>query len=144
MRTDLAKPEDYVNNRRWYHIDGSGKVLGRMAARIAKVLQGKERPDYTPHVDTGSYVVVTNAKDVILTGKKDTQKVYQRYSDYPDGRTEITADEMRAEHPEHMVRLAVKRMLPRNKLARDMLKRLRVYEDEDHPHKVQNLEEFPI
>ena len=144
MRTDLAKPEDFVNNRQWYHIDASGEVLGRMAARIAKVLQGKERPDYTPHVDTGSYVVVTNAKDVRLTGKKDTQKVYQRYSDYPDGRTEITADEMRTEHPEHMVRLAVKRMLPRNKLARDMLKRLRVYEDEDHPHKVQNLQEFPI
>ena len=144
MRTDLAKPEDYVNNRHWYHIDASGEVLGRMAARIAKVLQGKERPDYTPHVDTGSYVVVTNAKDVRLTGKKDTQKIYQRYSDYPGGRTEIPADEMRAEHPEHMVRLAVKRMLPRNKLARDMLKRLRVYEDDDHPHKVQNLEEFPI
>jgi len=144
MRTDLAKPEDYVNNRSWYHIDASGEVLGRMAARIAKVLQGKEKPDYTPHVDTGSYVVVTNAKDVRLTGNKNTDKVYETYSDYPDGRKEINAAELREEHPDRMVYLAVKRMLPRNKLARGMLKRLRVYEDEDHPHKVQNLEEFPI
>jgi large subunit ribosomal protein L13 len=144
MRTDLAKPEDFVNNRRWYHIDATGEVLGRMAARIAKVLQGKERPDYTPHVDTGSFVVVTNAQNVRLTGKKDTRKTYEVYSDHPDGRREISAVEMREEHPDRMVYLAVKRMLPDNRQARDMLKRLRVFEGEDHPHENQKPEEFPI
>ncbi len=115
-------------------MDAEGKVLGRLAVRIAVLLMGKDRPDYTPHVDTGAYVVVTNAEKVHLTGKKLKQKMYKRYSGYPGGLKERPAWVMLQKHPEDVVRLAVKRMLPRTKLGRKMLKKLKVYRGPDHPH----------
>jgi large subunit ribosomal protein L13 len=135
MRTHFAKKEDFrPETRRWYHVDAEGKVLGRLATRIAVLLMGKDRPDYTPHVDTGAYVVVTNAEKVRLTGKKLTEKMYQRYSGYPGGLRERSAKEMLEKHPEEVIWLAVRRMLPRNRLGREMLKKLKVYRGPDHPH----------
>jgi len=144
MKTHFARKEDFgPEARRWYHIDAEGKVLGRLASRVAVLLMGKDRPDYTPHVDTGAYVVVTNAEKVRLTGRKLSQKMYKRYSGYPGGLKERPASEMLQKHPEDVVRLAVKRMLPRTKLGRQMLKKLKVYRGPEHPHtyaKPQKLE----
>ncbi|MFP4029344.1 MAG: 50S ribosomal protein L13 [Candidatus Brocadiia bacterium] len=135
MKTYFAKKEDFKpEDRRWYHVDAEGKVLGRMASEIAVRLMGKDRPEYTPHVDTGAYVVVTNAGKVKLTGKKLTDKMYARYSGYSGGRKEISAEQMLKDHPEDVIRLAVKRMLPRTKLGRKMLKKLKIYTGPEHPH----------
>jgi len=135
MRTHFARKEDFrPETRRWYQLDAEGKVLGRLAARIAVLLMGKDRPDYTPHVDTGAYVVVTNAEKVRLTGKKPTQKLYQRYSGYPGGLKKRPANEMLQKHPEEVIRIAVRRMLPRSRLGRQMLNKLKVYRGSDHPH----------
>jgi len=135
MKTYFARKEAFgPETRRWYHVDAEGKVLGRLAARVAVLLMGKDRPDYTPHVDTGAYVVVTNAEKVRLTGRKLDQKMYKRYSGYPGGLRQRPAKEMLEKHPEDVIRLAVKRMLPRTKLGRAMLKKLKVYRGPEHPH----------
>ncbi len=135
MKTYFARKEDFPpESRLWYHVDAEGKVLGRMATRIAVLLMGKDRPDYTPHVDTGAYVVVTNAEKVRLTGKKLQQKLYKSYSGYPGGLRERPAKEMLQKHPEDVIRLAVRRMLPRTKLGRQMLRKLKVYRGPEHPH----------
>ncbi len=134
MRTPLAKKEDYESDRRWYEVDATGQVLGRLATHIATALMGKDRPDYTPHVDTGAFVVVTNAGKIRLTGKKRSEKVYQSFSGYPGGLREVTADEMLEKHPERLISEAVRRMLPKNKLGRQMIRRLRVFRGEEHPH----------
>jgi len=135
MKTRLARKEDYrPETRRWCHVDAEGKVLGRLATRVAVLLMGKDRPQYTPHVDTGAYVVVTNAEKVRLTGKKLAQKMYKRYSGYPGGLRERTAAEMLEKKPEEVIRLAVKRMLPRTKLGAQMLTKLKVYRGPEHPH----------
>ena len=135
MKTYVAKKEDFgPETRLWYHADAEGKVLGRLAVRIAVLLMGKDRPDYTPHVDTGAYVVVTNAEKVRLTGKKLTDKMYKRYSGYPGGLKERSAAEMLKKHPEDVIRLAVRRMLPRTKLGAAMLKKLKIYAGPKHPH----------
>lgn len=134
MGTPLARKEDYENNRRWYHVDADGRVLGRLASRIATVLMGKDRPDYTPHVDTGAFVVVTNAEKVRMSGNKLDDKVYQSFSGYPGGLRETPAREMLEKHPTRIVMESVRRMLPKNKLGDRMLKRLKVYAGSEHPH----------
>ena len=126
--------------KKWYVVDASGKVLGRLANKIAVVLMGKHKPTYTPHVDTGDYVIVVNADKVVLTGKKLDQKKYYRHSGYPGGLKELTARQMFEKHPEKVVYLAVKRMLPKNKLGRKMLKKLKVYAGPEHPHQAQKPE----
>jgi large subunit ribosomal protein L13 len=127
----------------WRLVDISGKVLGRAAVRIATVLMGKHRPQYTPHVDTGDFVVVINAAKVKLTGdSKPYQRVYQRYSGYPGGRKVVPLKEMLATKPEKVVSEAVRRMLPKNKLGVAMLKKLKVYRGAEHPHQAQQPKEF--
>lgn len=142
MKTQFARKEDYQTNRRWYHVDARGKVLGRLATRLAVVLMGKDRPEYTPHVDTGAYVVVTNAEKIRLTGKKLTQKVYRRYSGYPGGLKETPVQKMLQKRPERVIREAVRRMLPKNKLGAQMLKKLKVYAGPKHPHTYHKPEEL--
>lgn len=125
-------------------VDASGKVLGRLATRIAKILMGKHKPNYTPHVDTGDYVIVVNADKVVLTGKKLDQKVYYWHSGYPGGLKSLTARQMLEKHPERLIWLAVKRMLPKNRKGRKMLKRLKVYASPEHPHQAQKPEPIEL
>ncbi len=124
-------------------VDASGYELGRLATRIATVLRGKHKPTFTPHVDTGDFVVVVNASAVRLTGKKLDQKKYYRYSGYPGGLKATGAREVRENDPERMLRHAVKGMLPKNRLARRLIKKLKVYGGPDHPHTAQQPQPFP-
>ena len=124
--------------RQWFVIDAKGQVLGRMASEIAKVLRGKHKPCFSPHVDLGDFVVVVNAAAVRLTGNKENDKVYYRHSGYPGGIRAARASEMRAKKPEEVVRLAVKGMLPRNRLSRALLGKLKVYAGPEHPHRAQS------
>jgi large subunit ribosomal protein L13 len=144
MKTQFARNEDYENNRRWYHVDATDHVLGRLATKVATALMGKDRPEFSPHVDTGAFVVVTNAEKVRLTGRKGSEKVYQRYSGYPGGLKEIGIEEMLAKHPDRVVREAVRRMLPKTKLGRQMLAKLKVYAGPDHPHTYAKPEELAV
>ncbi len=122
----------------WHHVDATDQILGRMASRIAMILQGKHRPTYTPHIDTGDFVVVTNASKVRVTGRKAEQKTYERYSGYPGGRTVIPFQRMLEKKPEEVIRLAVRRMLPKTRLGRQMLRKLKVYGGAEHPHEAQS------
>jgi len=143
MKTYMAKKGEVA--RKWHVVDIGGKVLGRAAARIATVLMGKHRPQYTPHVDTGDFVVVINAAEVKITGgKKPTQRTYQHYSGYPGGRKAVTLAEMLAKRPETVVREAVRRMLPKSKLGTAMLRKLKVYPGPDHPHQAQKPERLEV
>ena len=135
IKTYIAKKEDV--QRDWYVIDATDKVLGRMASRIAMILQGKTKPIYTPHVDTGDFVIVTNAEKIKLTGNKMNEKVYYTHSGYPGGFKEIPIKKWMEKHPDRIVNLAVKRMLPKTKLGRAMLKKLKVYAGPDHSHEAQ-------
>lgn len=135
MRTPLLAMNDVERN--WYVVDAKGKTLGRLATRIAVVLQGKHKPDYTPHADTGDFVVVVNAEHVHLTGKKWTDKVYHKHSQFPGGLTTRTAGEIRAQHPTRLIEGAVRGMLPGNKLRACRLKRLRVFAGAEHGHAAQ-------
>jgi len=134
-KTYIAKKEDV--QRDWYVIDATDKVLGRMASRIAMILQGKTKPIYTPHVDTGDFVIVTNAKKIKLTGNKMSEKVYYTHSGYPGGFKEHPIKKWMEKHPDRIVNLAVKRMLPKTKLGSAMLKKLKVYAGPDHSHEAQ-------
>jgi len=129
---------------RWCVVDASGAVLGRLATTIASRLQGKHNPLYTPHVDTGDWIVVINADKVALTGRKMDQKIYYRHSGYIGGLKETTARELMDKRPEDLVRFAVKGMLPKNKLGRKQLKKLKVYAGDQHPHEAQNPEALEI
>ena len=135
IKTFIAKKEDV--QRDWHVIDATDKVLGRMASRIAMILQGKTKPTYTPHVDTGDFVVVTNAEKIKLTGNKMNEKVYYSHSGYPGGFKEIPIKKWMDKHPDRIVTLAVKRMLPKTKLGNAMLKKLKVYAGPDHSHEAQ-------
>ena len=137
-KTRSVRKEDVT--RRWFIVDANGEVLGRLCTRIATVLRGKHRPEYTPHVDTGEYVIVINADKVRLTGKKELVKTYQNYSGYPGGLKELTATEVRARRPERLIEAAVKGMLPKNKLGNAMMTKLWVYAGPDHPHAAQKPE----
>jgi len=142
QKTKMFKKEEIT--KKWYVVDASGKTLGRLASRIAIVLMGKHKPEYTPHVDTGDYVIVVNADKVVLTGKKLDQKFYYRHSGYPGGLKMISARQMLQKHPERLIYLAVKRMLPKTALGRKMLKKLKVYASPDHPHSAQKPESLEI
>jgi large subunit ribosomal protein L13 len=134
-KTRSVKKEEV--NRNWFVVDAEGQALGRMCTRIATVLRGKHHPEYTPHVDTGDYVIVVNASKVKLTGNKENVKIYQNYSGYPGGLKELTAAEIRARKPERLVEIAVKGMLPKNKLGNAMVKKLFVYAGPEHLHTAQ-------
>jgi len=142
QKTYMAKPEEI--KREWFVVDAAGKTLGRLASEIAKILRGKHKPYYTPHLDCGDYVVVINAEKVKVTGKKLTDKIYYRHSGYMGGLKEIPLGKMLAEHPERVIELAVKRMLPQNRLGRKMLKKLKVYAGENHPHQAQKPKRLEI
>ncbi|MGD1917016.1 MAG: 50S ribosomal protein L13 [Phycisphaerales bacterium] len=138
----MAKAGEVEQN--WHVVDATDQVLGRMATEIAQVLMGKHRPEYTPHVDTGDYVIVTNAKQVKLTGRKDTQSVRTRYTGYPGGLKVETFGSLRERKPEALIEDAVRRMLPKNRLGRVMLKKLKVYDDANHPHHAQQPVEMKL
>jgi large subunit ribosomal protein L13 len=134
-KTRSVKKEEV--NRRWFVVDADGEVVGRLCTRIATVLRGKHHPEYTPHVDTGDFVIVINAEKVRFTGNKENVKIYQNYSGYPGGLKELTATEIRARRPERLIENAVKGMLPKNKLGNAMFKKLFVYPGAEHPHAAQ-------
>lgn len=129
-KTYIAKQEDI--KRQWYIADAKGKVLGRLAAKIATILRGKHKPIFTPHLDTGDGVIVINASQIKVTGRKLKQKVYRRYSGYPGGQREVTLEALLAKSPATVMQLAVQRMLPGGPLGRDMIKKLKVYADDKH------------
>ena len=135
QKTYQANAQD--RERDWYLVDAEGKTLGRLATQIADVLRGKRKPEYTPHCDTGDFVVVINAEKVAVTGKKGTDKLYWRHSGYPGGIRSRTLNEMLERRPEEVIRKAVHGMLPRNRLARQQLRKLKVYAGPDHPHAAQ-------
>jgi len=130
--------------RKWYLVDAAGKPLGRLATRIALLLQGKNGPTWSPHYDNGNFVVVINAEKVKLTGKKIKQKVYYHHSGYPGGLKSQTAEQILQKHPERLIELAVKRMLPKTTLGRHQFKRLKVYAGETHPHEAQKPEKVEL
>ena len=138
MKTYMANPDKI--ERKWYVVDAEGQTLGRLSAEIAKVLRGKNKPVFTPHIDTGDYVVVVNAAKVKVTGKKLDQKVYYHHSDYVGGMKETTLREMMAKKPEAVIEMAVKGMLPKGPLGREMYKKLFVYAGPDHKHAAQKPE----
>ncbi|WP_018703337.1 MULTISPECIES: 50S ribosomal protein L13 [Sporomusaceae] len=140
--TFMAKAAEV--DRKWFIVDAEGKTLGRLAAEVAKVLRGKNKPIFTPHVDTGDFVVIINAEKVVLTGKKLVQKTYFRHSGYVGGTTFTTAGKMLADKPERMLELAVKGMLPKNTLGRQMFRKLKVYRGAEHPHAAQQPEVLEI
>jgi large subunit ribosomal protein L13 len=130
---------------RWFLIDATGLVVGRLAVQIANILRGKHRPEYTPHIDTGEFVIVINAAKVRLTGKKTETKTYHWYTRYPGGLKEVTAREvLEGKHPERVLLEAVKRMVPRNRLGRQQMTKLKIYAGRDHPHQAQNPEELKL
>ena len=136
----MASPDKV--DRKWYVIDADGMVLGRLASETAKVLRGKNKPQYTPHIDTGDYVIIVNAEKIKVTGKKLDQKVYYHHSDYVGGMKETTLREMLAKKPEKVVKLAVKGMLPKGPLGRQMIKKLHVYTGPEHKHQAQQPEQL--
>lgn len=142
MKTYSAKQQEI--ERQWYVVDAKDRILGRMATRIADILRGKHKPCYTPNVDTGDFVVVVNAEKVILTGKKPQQKIYQRYSGYPGGLKKIKFADMQKKFPERIVRLAVQRMVPNNRLGRKMMQKLKIYSGPSHPHEAQKPEALSL
>ena len=140
MKSYIAKPAEV--ERKWYVIDAEDKTLGKIASEVASILRGKKKPIYTPHVDTGDYVIVINAEKVRVTGKKEEQKIYKSHSGYPGGLKETTLRELRAKKPEEIIRHAVKGMMPKGKLGRQMFKQLKLYAGPEHPHTAQNPEEW--
>jgi len=135
QKTYMAKPGEV--ERKWHVIDAKDKVVGRLASKIAMLLMGKHKPQYTPHTDTGDFVVVINASRVIFTGKKWEQKCYYRHSGYPGGLKVRRAKEIREKHPEDIIKHAVRGMLPKNNMGRKLLKKLKVYPGSSHPHRAQ-------
>ena len=142
MNTFMASPATI--ERKWYVIDASGKTLGRLSSEVAKVLRGKNKPIFTPHIDTGDYVIIVNADKVKVTGKKLDQKKYYHHSDYVGGMKETSLKEMIAKKPEKVLELAIKGMLPKGPLGREMYKKLFVYAGAEHPHAAQKPEVLDI
>jgi len=136
MRTFFAKKQDI--ERRWYLVDADGKILGRLVTNLANILRGKNKSIYTPHVDTGDFVVVVNAGKIKLTGKKWNNKLYHHHSGYPGGLKTYSAEQVLQTKPEDLIRHAVRGMLPKSRLGRQMIKKLKIYSGPDHPHEAQN------
>jgi large subunit ribosomal protein L13 len=135
VRTFTQKQEEIERN--WYIVDAEGETLGRLASRIAPILKGKHKPVYTPHLDCGDFVIIVNAEKVRVTGRKMDQKFYYRHSGYPGGLRSISLKDQLAKHPERVLQAAIRGMLPKNKLGRRMLKKLKVYAGDSHPHQAQ-------
>lgn len=142
LRTFSAKKEDVT--RKWFVVDAEDKVVGRLATRIAMILRGKDKPIFTPHVDTGDFIVVVNAEKVRFTGRKWHQKKYYRHSEYPGGLKEITAGKLVQQKPEEIIHHAVWGMIPHNRLGRQMMRKLKIYAGPDHPHQAQKPEVLEI
>ncbi len=142
MKTFMAKKGEI--ERKWYVVDASDKIVGRLATKIATILRGKHKPVYTPHVDTGDFVVVVNAEKIKFTGNKLDQKMYYRHTGYIGGLKERTAKEMLEKNPEEIIRHAVKGMLPKGRLGRKLLKKLKIYRGSNHPHEAQQPEKLEI
>jgi len=136
MKTYMAKNNEVQAN--WHLVDASDRILGRMAAEIARILQGKHKPQYTPHVDTGDFVVVTNATKVKVSGDKAQKKVYRHHTQWVGGLKEISFERMMERHPERVIRLAVRRMMPKTRLGAKMLSKLKIYPGSEHAHEAQN------
>lgn len=142
MKSYMAKPGEI--EAKWFIVDATDKILGRLANKVATILMGKHRPTYTPHVDTGDFVVILNAEKIRVTGAKRADKEYDWFTRYPGGRKILSFDEMQAKHPEKILELAIRRMLPKSKLGRKMLAKLKVYAGSDHPHQAQQPEELEL
>ena len=142
MKTYVATPES--RERNWLVVDATGKTLGRLATQIADILRGKRKPEYTPHVDVGDFVIVVNAERISVTGNKRQEKRYYRHSGYPGGLRSRTLEEMLNRRPEEVIRLAVRGMLPRSRLGRAQLRKLKVYAGPDHPHAAQKPEPLEV
>lgn len=140
MKSYIAKPQEV--ERKWYVIDAEGKNLGRLASEVASILRGKRKPIYTPHVDTGDYVIIVNADKVAVTGKKMKQKVYKHHTGYPGGLKEITLEKLLDRKPEEVLKHAVKGMLPKGRLGRQMFTKLKVYAGPEHKHQAQKPEVY--
>jgi large subunit ribosomal protein L13 len=138
METYQLTKKDALGQRRWYVVNADGKILGRLASEVAKVLRGKNKPTFSPHVDAGDFVVVVNARGIRLTGRKPGEKVYYRHTEYPGGIRTTTAEKMLSNKPETLIRLAVRGMLPKNRLGRKLLTKLKIYAGGDHPHRAQD------
>jgi large subunit ribosomal protein L13 len=138
----MARPQEV--ERRWYVIDAEGQTLGRLATEISRILRGKNKPRYTPHVDVGDFVVVVNAEKVVVTGKKAEQKVYYRHTGYPGGLRETSYETMLERRPTEILRRAVKGMMPRTRLGRRQLKKLKIYAGSEHPHEAQSPEPYEV
>lgn len=142
MKTYLAKPAEVV--RKWYVVDASGKTLGRLAARVAILLRGKHKPTFTPNVDTGDHVVIINAEKIHLTGNKMKTKTYTHHTGYPGGLKAVTAEHLHEKHPTDLLTKAIKGMLPKNPLGKQMARKLKVYAGSEHPHQAQSPESLAI
>jgi len=142
MRTYNATNQTAVHN--WYVVDAAGKTLGRLASEVARRLRGKHKPEYTPNVDTGDYIVVINASQIKVTGNKAKDKIYYSHSGYPGGIKEITFEKLLAKKPEEVIEIAVKGMLPKNPLGRDMYRKLKVYAGSTHPHASQQPQQLDL
>ena len=136
-------PSNESIERKWYLVDGKDQVLGRMASQIASVLRGKHKPGFSPHLDLGDHVVVINADRIRVTGRKLDQKTYTRYTGYPGGLRKVNLNQMLQKKPERAVKLAVRGMLPKNRIGRQMIRKLRVYTGPEHPHQAQKVESLP-
>ncbi|WP_042353138.1 50S ribosomal protein L13 [Bacillus massiliigorillae] len=143
MRTTFMAKANEID-RKWYVIDAEGQTLGRLASEVAAILRGKNKPTFTPHVDTGDHVIIINAEKIELTGKKLTDKIYRRHTMHPGGLKERTALEMRTNYPERMLELAIKGMLPKNSLGRQMFKKLHVYAGPEHKQQAQKPEAYEL
>jgi large subunit ribosomal protein L13 len=142
MKTPMAKKG--AIEQKWHLVDAKGRTLGRLASRVARVLRGKNKPTFTPHVDAGDFVVIINADKITLTGKKWKEKLYIHHSGYPGGLKSFSAERIREKKPERLITLAVQGMLPKTKLGKKMLKKLKIYSGEAHPHQAQNPEILPL
>ena len=142
MKSCMARPLEV--ERKWYVVDAEGQTLGRLATEIARVLRGKNKPQYTPHVDVGDFVVVVNADRVVVTGKKAEQKVYRRHSGYPGGLKTTSYERMMERRPEEILRKAVYGMMPKTRLARQQMRKLKIYAGPEHPHAAQNPQRLEV
>jgi large subunit ribosomal protein L13 len=142
VKSYMARPLEV--ERRWYVVDAEGQTLGRLAAEIARVLRGKSKPQYTPHVDTGDFVVVVNAERIVVTGRKAEQKVYRRHSGYPGGLKTTSFEQLLERQPTEILRKAVKGMMPKTRLARQQLRKLKIYAGPEHPHAAQSPQKLEV
>lgn len=140
--TRFVKPEEA--DRKWYVLDATDQVLGRLAAKAARIIRGKDKPVFTPNMDAGDFVVIINAEKIRMTGKRELQKTYFSHSGYPGGGRTLTFREMKEKHPERVIHLAVKGMLPKNRLGRQLVKKLKVYTGSEHPHSAQKPETISL